>query len=302
MPIHLPPISRRRFLTGTLATVGGLIVRRSFAAESSKLDSARIALFSDTHLDGDKLAINREVCMWKHFEKARADLLASDKLPSMLLINGDLAHNTGEMTDYAALVDGLKPIREAGLPVHLNMGNHDNREHFWNAIAPEESNKVIESKHVSIIETPAANWIMMDSLEKTNNTPGLIGDAQLKWLGTTLDSMKDKPCMVMVHHNPKLDVVVKIDGLKESKELMKILLPRKQVKALIFGHTHKWFHLPIDGMHLLNLPPVAYPFVKTDVSGWIDCTMKEDAATLKLNAIDPKHPQHGDMLELKYRS
>ena len=302
MPIHLPPISRRRFLATTLAAVGGLMVRRSWATESSKLDPARIALFSDTHLAGDKAKISREVCMWTYFEKARANLLAGEKLPSMLMINGDLALDNGQPADYETVIDGLRPFREAGMPVHLNMGNHDHRENFWKAIAPADTSKVVDAKHVSIVETPGANWIMLDSLEETAKTPGLLGDAQLKWLGKSLDGLKEKPAIVIVHHNPNLVANPKIAGLKETKALMDILLPRKQVKALIFGHTHKWIHTKVEDLHLINLPPVAYPFGKGDVSGWVDVTMKETSATLKLNAVDPKHPQNGEVVELKYRS
>src|SRR5688500_10462411 len=137
MPIHLPPISRRRFLAGSLAAAAATVIgrrgwaaasakidasrvalwsathlsggrakalpaaaatvigRRGWAADSAKIDASRVALWSDTHLSGDRAKVLRDVNMWKHFEQSSADMLGQERLPSMVLVNGDLALTAG---------------------------------------------------------------------------------------------------------------------------------------------------------------------------------------------------------------
>jgi len=72
-----------------------------------------------------------------------------------------------------------------------------------------------------------------------------------------------------------------------------LLAPRKQVKALIFGHTHHWDLQQKEGLHLINLPAVSYPFKAGDPAGWVDLHLAEQGATLELRSLDPAHPAHG---------
>ncbi|QOV92173.1 metallophosphoesterase [Humisphaera borealis] len=302
MPIQLPPISRRQFLGASLAALAGGAFIGDLRADGKPVDPTRVALFSDTHLAADAKAISRQVCMLEHFEAARASMLAMPALPGAMLINGDLALNAGLPGDYVTITNGLKPIREAGIPVHLLLGNHDDRDNFWKALPPEDANKAVEGKHLSILKSKHADLILLDSLEFVNKTPGLIGDVQRAWLAKALDARADRPCVVVVHHNPTDPANSKVAGIKDTDELMKVLLPRKQVKALVFGHTHKWVKTSIEGMHLVNLPPVAYPFKATDPSGWVDGIFTDSGAKLTLRCVGPRNPADGEVFDLKWRT
>ncbi len=302
MPVYLPPLSRRRFLGGSLAALTvGLLGRRLPGAETKSVDANRIAFFSDTHLDADPKTINRDVCMYDYFETARADLLAQGSLPTALIVNGDLALGTGRPGDYKTVATCLDPIRKAGIPVHMNLGNHDDRENFWKGLAPEQAKGAVEAKHVGLVSTKSAEFILLDSLELTNKTPGLIGEQQLKWLAAALDERAGKTCIVVVHHNPQDPKLSKTAGIQDTPELMEILLKRKQTKALIYGHTHKWLKNEVEGLHLINLPPVAYPFAKTDPTGWVDCALSDDGAKMTLHCTDTKHAANGQVFDLKWR-
>ena len=116
MPIHLPPISRRRFLASTIAAAAAAALgRRGLAADDAvKIDPNRFALLSDTHLAADVKAKKGEVAMFDNFEKVRADVLAGTSRPAAVLVNGDLAYNVGTPGDYGVVVDALRPIRAAG--------------------------------------------------------------------------------------------------------------------------------------------------------------------------------------------
>ncbi|HEY0075290.1 MAG TPA: hypothetical protein VGB77_14415, partial [Abditibacteriaceae bacterium] len=74
-----------------------------------------------------------------------------------------------------------------------------------------------------------------------------------------------------------------------------------QVKALIFGHTHRWEFREKDGIHLVNLPAVAYSFAKEQPTGWTNCVLGEKGAAFQLNTHDKAHPWHKQKKELAWR-
>jgi Icc protein len=302
MPLHLNTISRREFLLRTAAAGVSLLTIPALRAADSKADPDRWALLSDTHIDADPAVAKRDVNMAAHLRASIAEVLAISTPPQGMLINGDCALDHGLAGDYATFSDLLQPVAAAGLPTHLALGNHDDREVFWNALKDARpANPPLASRQVSIIESPRANWIMLDSLDVTRQTPGRLGDDQRAWLATALDARADKPALVMVHHNPTFGDS-KITGLLDTAELLAILKPRRHVKALFFGHTHTWRQTEIEGLHLINLPAVAYPFDPAEVTGWVDCHLQADGASLELRAHDTQHPSHGKTTTLRWRA
>src|SRR5580658_4663979 len=138
MPLYLPPVSRRRFLKGSLAAsafmvAGGCATRKSIA------DGNSWALLSDTHIAADPGLIHSNVNMTRNLQTVSEEVLAWPEAVSGVLINGDLAFKSGETADYAAILGLLRPMRERGLPIHLALGNHDHREHFWATLPQEKS-------------------------------------------------------------------------------------------------------------------------------------------------------------------
>jgi Icc protein len=302
MAITLPPISRRKFLAGTIAAgAGTLLQSRLLAAAEVQTDPHRLALMSDIHIDADRTARDRGVVMFDHFEQVRGEVLALDPKPVAVFINGDCAHLLGRSEDYGVLVDAIHPIRQHGLPIHLTMGNHDNREHLWMAIPDAEQHvQALPQRQMAVIEMPRANLFLLDSLQRTNFTPGALGEDQVHWLSESLDSRSQKPAIVMVHHQP--DERPDTDGLTDTEALLDVLLPRKQIKALIYGHTHHWDVSHRQGLHCINLPAVAYVFRPGDPSGWVDTHLQEDGMTMELLCVDPTHHAHKQRVELTWRS
>ncbi|HEY2586295.1 MAG TPA: metallophosphoesterase [Tepidisphaeraceae bacterium] len=302
MPITIHPVSRRRFLAGTIAAGLGTVTLPEFlmAAEVAN-DPHRIALLSDIHIAADPAAHERGVAMAEHLKKAVAEIEKLDPKPAAAYINGDCAYHNGLSEDYQTLVKLLQPLSEGGLPIHLEMGNHDNREHLWSTIPHSEARvEPLANRQIMILEFPRANFFLLDSLDKTNHTPGVLGDAQIRWLAQALDGRKDKPALVFIHHQP--DTRDKIEGLTDTKPLLDTLLPRRQVKALFYGHTHVWEVAKREDLHCVNLPAVAYVFQPGQPSGWVDAHLQENGMTLELRCIDPTHPKHGDKVELTWRA
>lgn len=303
MPIHLPPISRRRFLSRSLLAGAGLMFSRQLWAVTKKpVDEHFWALFSDTHIAADRAALGRGINMTEHLKAITSEVIALPSRPAAVLVNGDCAFNSGEEGDYATFTDLLQPLRESGMPIHLTVGNHDNREHFWNAIKEAgAAPRPVADHAVAIIKTSRANWFILDSLEKTLSTPGFLGATQLEWLAKSLDANRSKPALVMIHHQPDLSGEEK-GGLKDTEELMKVIRPRKQVKAYIFGHTHTWkVQQDESGIHLINLPPTAYVFAEGQPSGWVRADLKRHGARLELRCLDTTHKAHGQVADLDWR-
>ena len=316
MPITVPPVSRRRFLGGALAGGAALLLRPPVFADAAAAvatDANRVAVLSDTHVAADRAVMSRGVNMFDNLTRVCGEVLAPvptsgpavapHKLPANVILNGDFAFLRGFPADYVTAVEALKPLRRSGLPVHVTLGNHDHRANLLAALRqPGEPAREapVEGRHLSVLETPLANWFLLDSLDVVNSTPGELGEKQLAWLAAGLDARASKPAVVVVHHNP--DAKEKPTGLRDTKAMLDVILSRKQVKALMFGHTHTWELTQQDGVHFINLPPVGYVFKAGFPNGWVDARVTEGGMTLHLRCIDPKHPKQGEKHDLKWRA
>lgn len=303
MSLHvLPPdsatASRRRFFAWAGLTGALLAVRQLPAADDAK-PGTRIALLSDTHIDADKAKINREVNMSEHLAQAWEQVTAAASRLSGAIVHGDVAHLKGEPGDYRQVAELLLPAGKSPIPLHFMLGNHDDRDHFREVLKASAASP-LESHHVSLLETPEANWLMLDSLELVNKTPGKLGEAQLKWLAAVLDAKADKPALISVHHHPQWEGD-KLAGIADTRELFELLTPRKHVKAVFFGHTHNWNQKVHAGIHLVNLPPVAYTFAKDKPSGWVEAALSATGMELTLHGVGPANDAHGQKLELAWR-
>jgi hypothetical protein len=304
MPVYLPPLSRRRFLAGSLAAAASVALGAGCATPKKK-SSQSVALLSDIHIDADPLKVERNVNMTDHLQAAIAEVLAWPQRPGIAFVNGDLAHSNGENADYAAVTNLLRPLREGGMPVHLELGNHDNRDRFWSILQDEKTVQPnLANRQADIVRTPEVNWFLLDSLIKTRTTPGLLGNEQRDWLAAALDANADKPALVMIHHQPVIAAPgKKNDGLEDTAELLAILRPRRHVKAYFFGHTHHWsVKQDESGLHLVNLPAVAYVFAAGQPSGWVHATVDSNSARLELRCLDHSHPKQGEVVNLAWRA
>ncbi len=302
MPIHLGPISRREFLARSLAAVASVALTPSLLGGDKPTDPHTWAFLSDTHLAANRELTARGINMTDHFQAVSRELLSLPQRPAGLFLTGDCAYNSGQSGDYSVLADLLTPLRQDQIPIHLALGNHDNRERFWEAFSQEKTApRPMPDRQVSILRTARANWFILDSLEKTLSTPGLIGREQLDWLAGALDANPRKPALVLVHHNPGLSGGNM--GLKDTLAFLEVIRPRKQVKAYIYGHTHSWkIEQDFSGIHFINLPTVAYVFRKGDPAGWVHAHLEGDGMRLELRCIDPAHPHHGQVVNLAWRA
>jgi 3',5'-cyclic AMP phosphodiesterase CpdA len=299
MPATLPPLSRREFL----ATAGAMIASPSFG-RAAELDPHRVAFLSDPHIGEKPDEADRGCNMADRLAQVVAEIAKLPVKPACAIVDGDLAHKAGTAREYEQFARLIEPLRTAGLPVHLGLGNHDNFTRFAAGLARlRPQDKPVEGKQVVVAELDRVNLFVLDSYDPKIGIGGSLGAAQLKWLAKALDARQTKPAVVCVHHQLQFepDKNKKYNGLADSAQLWPLLKGRKHVKAFVFGHTHTWKLAEKDGIHLINLPAIGYPFAKAEVTGWVDALFTEKGVVLELHAIDPKHTRHGDKAELQWR-
>ncbi len=279
-------------MQGAAATVLG----GSVAAAPRSDDEAWI-LLSDTHIAADPELDARGVNMAANLKRTVAQVLKVGQKPYGVMINGDCAYLDGQMDDYATLLRLIQPLRDHSVQVHMTLGNHDDRKAFRGAVAGAGDEPPMKEKHVAVISSARMNWVLLDSLDKVNQVSGLLGEEQLGWLDRALRMAPDKPTAVMVHHNPAPFQIEgnKVSGLADSGALFEVLAKhRKKVFAHFYGHTHNWSVERDEktGIHLVNLPPVAYTFNKDRPNGWVAARMSEKGLELELRCLNPNHPEH----------
>ena len=311
MPVHLHPITRRDFLARSVAAGAALVLGPTArgSQESGQADPHRFALLADTHVDADPAMAKSGVNMTDHFAHAVKEVASLAPRPAGVIVNGDCAHLKGLQGDYLQFASVAKGLSDAKLAVHLALGNHDHRENMYAVLkARRPAKALVAGKHVSIVASPRANWFLLDSLNVVNAVPGLLGAEQLAWLAKALDAHSDRPAIVVAHHDPQFPAKDpagkkrRISGLVDSEALFEVMARRRHVKAYVFGHTHRWGRSVRDGLHLINVPAVAYVFQKTQPSGWLLAQLKGDGVALELRSIDPEHKARGQKVELTWRS
>jgi 3',5'-cyclic AMP phosphodiesterase CpdA len=313
MPIHIIPIKRRRFLDLSAKGAVATIVVPSVLAIPGKevpIDPHRFAFLSDTHIMANPTAVARGINMADHLRQVVEEIAAQTTRPGGVVVNGDLATDGSPPTAgaYRYLAKLLIPLSNLGIPIHLTMGNCDRRSLFADTLtAMLPRTPPVAGRLVNVLKTERANFFLLDSLYNTERTvtEGDLGMKQIGWLTRALDNHVEKPAIVICHHNvnqpeAKSDTAQK-GGLRDGAELVDALLPRKHVKAFIFGHTHEWRHWELDGIHFINLPTTAYIFDPEEPRGWVDVRLEKRGMSLRLESLDKTHPKHKEKLVLRWR-
>lgn len=231
-------MDRRSFL-GSLTAIGcfgafgisGITPVTAAAAGKSrkrvkgKFDDNLVVFISDLHTNPDGYQPGK-------LRKVVDDILAMKPLPRNVIALGDLAYLTGQPSEYAGLKPILAPIEEAGITLTLAMGNHDRRKEFGEAFPAHAAKSLMKDRYVYIVETPNADFIILDSLQEGEDkttwiTAGALIDEEKAWLEKTLADYK-KPVFVCAHHT-----------LGETG-ITKMLAKSPTCCGYIYGHCHRW--------------------------------------------------------------
>jgi 3',5'-cyclic-AMP phosphodiesterase len=298
-------MDRRRFLdlSGRMLAVAGLSGAWS-AATGAELPlalqpqpSLKVALLSDTHIptDSDWRQAKNQQSPVEHLKEVVRQVAGSGC--ENCIVTGDLARLNGDLGDYQNWQTLMSPIF-AKMPVHVAMGNHDLLKNYYQVFSkPTEKIAAVKDKHVLVIEKAGLRFVVLDSHVEGNSALGLLGKVQRQWLERYLNGEDPRPVFVFLHH-----ALSDADtDLLDTDRLLNILLPKRQVKAIFYGHSHCYSHAQIEDLAVVNLPATGYSFATDQPIGWMEGCFTAKGAELILHAVDGNKALDGQHLTLTWR-
>ena len=164
------------------------------------------------------------------------------------VVTGDLVRD-GEPAAYARLRDMLEGLP---WPVHLLLGNHDDRGAFHDAFprAPLDDAGFVQQA----VSSPAGTCLMLDT-----NAPGRphgeLCARRLGWLAARLAEITG-PVLLFLHHPPLRVGMPGMDsiGLRDADALWEVVAPhRARIRHLFHGHLHRpiagsWRGIPLSSV------------------------------------------------------
>lgn len=197
----------------------------------------KVLLITDLHItrEGrDIIGLDPVARLTKVLDAARREQPDADLLIAM----GDLTH-WGGANEYAR----LKPLLDdLPWPVHLMIGNHDNRAQFVKAF-PEAPRT--EAGHIQqVIDLGGWRLILLDSHDESFSMPihsGVLCDARMAWLERALEEACDRQVLICIHHPPLRTFFDGMDaiGLRNQEALLALLSRYPNVRQIVAGHIHR---------------------------------------------------------------
>jgi Icc protein len=299
------PINRQQFLRISAGLLGGLIVPlnddRATGEERNAADPQascplRLALLSDTHLAADPEETYRGFKPLENLQEVIRQVLIAQ--PQAVVLNGDAARLEGQLVDYQQLQQVLAPLAERA-PIGIGLGNHDDRKNFMQVFADQAGCFAPQSglgRQVLVMEHSLVRLIVLDSLLYVNQVAGLLGKAQREWLSSYLADNDDRPTALFVHHT-----LGDNDGeLLDADRLFRIVEPHACVKAIFYGHSHRYQLDRRGRLHLINLPACGYNFGDDQPVGWVDARFESTGCQLTLWAIGGNMAENGKSVTLAW--
>lgn len=184
---------------------------------------------------------------------------------AFVVLTGDLTHG-GEPAGYEA---ARVILAELPMPLHVTLGNHDDRDAFRTAfpqVTVSEGGFVQEA-----FDTPEGRFIMLDTHEPGRAEGGLC-DRRLGWLEREL-RVSAGPVFLCLHHPPFPVGLGRMDRIRllNGNPLLSVLHPyHGRVRHIFVGHLHRalagsWHGLPFSGVRGTN-HQIALDFVTQDVA------------------------------------
>ena len=302
------PISRKQFLKVSAGILGGLVASwdpqasGGEAIENTHACPLRLALLSDTHVAADPTETYRGFRPYENLRQIIAQVLIAQ--PDAVVLNGDAARLDGQTDDYAQLKELLSPVAQRA-PIGIGLGNHDDRENFREvfrgANGADGTNADFQlqegtDKHVLEMEHPWVRLLVLDSLLYVNQVAGLLGKSQRQWLSQRLAEADARPTVLFVHHT-----LGDADGeLLDADRLFGIVEPYAQVKAVFYGHSHRYQIDRRGRLHLVNLPACGYNFGDDQPVGWVDARFRANGCDLTLHAVGGNADRDGQTITLAW--
>ncbi len=238
----------------------------------------RLIQLSDIHLTASYTKLVRGSNPLKNFKLALQEVISY--CPDILLITGDICHDESK-GGYLQCQKALEVIPNS-VELAVIAGNHDN---------PTLMKQIFDRRIIvgpSELNYDNARVLILCS-HFSNHDEGRLGVEQLDWLKERVFDRRyrGKPLLIALHHQP-LKVGDKFwdsIGLIDSSQLIEILKPIDELKAVIFGHMHQHWRGELPGRKDVQL--LASPSTLCSFPAIQPCPLgKPDTSGARLIEID----------------
>ncbi len=203
-----------------------------------------------------------------NFQKALDHALTNHPDAEALIITGDLS-DWGEQADYMRL---KATINDAPIPVHLCIGNHDDRETMLDVFPEARGTGGFVQK---VVPLSLGHALLLDTWAPQTHAGGFC-EARAAWLTTQLETLPG-PIWIFMHHNPVPIGVAPMDRimLLDADRFAATVAPYAQkIRHIFHGHCHLHLSGSLSGI------PFSAPR-GSNHAGWPDFH-----ATRKLSSAD----------------
>lgn len=195
------------------------------------MSALKFVVLSDLHLGPPGVPVNG-LDTGARAAKAVETILRDHADAAFVLLAGDLA-DQGEVAAYHHLRDLLAPLP---MPVHITLGNHDDRAAFLSVFGADRDDP--QGRVSQVLDAGGHRIVLLDTTE-----PGLVGgrlcQGRLDWLQARLDEARDRPLIIVQHHhaNP-LSLPVDEIILENAEDYLAVLQRHPEIRQVIAGHVH----------------------------------------------------------------
>lgn len=199
----------------------------------------RILQISDFHLRGDGKLSFQVVDTASFLKSTKAHLehvFALDgQKPDMIVVTGDIA-DSGDEKAYLMVYEALSSFN---VPVYAVPGNHDRRDRMvrilkgWTIPNPQTAPFLCYA-----VQTEEARLLFLDTLNPGSHA-GHMREPELAWLDNELQSNKNVPTLIFMHHPPFITGLPAMDEPFENREQMRTVLMKAPWARLCCGHMHR---------------------------------------------------------------
>jgi len=286
-------VNRRQFIKSGLSLAAGVAtLGPARTLGENRSEYTRWAFLSDTHVAPDPDNHYRGFYPYRNLQIIAEEIAYNP--PDGVVITGDLARMKGETEAYENLKTLLAPVT-AQRPVFLGLGNHDDHDNFSRIFGNAPSNGMtVAEKHIAAAVAGPVRLIVLDSL-LVDRASGFLGQSQRAWLKALLDASDDRPTILFFHHRPRIDL---LDGPR----LLEIIKPVAKVKAVVYGHSHKFRFSEYYGIHMINLPATGFNLSSSQPVGWVEARLTEEGGAFTLHALSGNRRMDGSCQRLYWRT
>lgn len=215
-----------------------------------------IAHITDPHLRAQGMPAYRVVETNMLAQRAINAVNALEPQPDFTIVTGDLV-DTGQPSEYAI---GRRMLDELKSSYAVIAGNHDSSAELKKCFSDRDWAGQMSGDSVQFSLTVGGVRIIGLNSAVAGEHYGELTDAELSWLAQTLETDREVPTIVALHHPPILTGLQAMDKskLRNSDALAEILSSHGNILRVLCGHDHRSVFAPFANTYVSIAPGMAH--------------------------------------------